>query len=171
MAETLSIISIVSFVLSGICLVLAVFAWFYFEIPTIIGDLSGRTARKSIAQMREFNEKSGNKSYKPSGANVERGKLTDTMQHSRKLKNNKKKETASDEIPETGLLDENKAQSVDAGEQTALLVDEQATGLLAGENETELLGVAPAPKVKRTGGKQITLLEEVVLIHTDEVIG
>ena len=48
MAETLSILSIVSFAVAGASFMLAVFFWFFFKIPTVIGDLSGRTARKSI---------------------------------------------------------------------------------------------------------------------------
>ena len=57
MAEILSIISTSSFVLAALFLALAIFFWFKFGIPAIIGDLSGRTAKKSIAQMRENNEK------------------------------------------------------------------------------------------------------------------
>lgn len=79
MAETLQLLSIISFAVAAVCLVLAVFLWFFFRIPDVIGDLSGRTARKSIAKMRAANEKSGSKSYKESKANAERGKLTGTM--------------------------------------------------------------------------------------------
>lgn len=57
MADTLSVISLVSFIVSGICFLLAVFFWFKFRILTIIGDLSGRTAQKSIERMRSYNEK------------------------------------------------------------------------------------------------------------------
>lgn len=90
MAEILSIISIVSFVVAGICLLFALFFWFKFKIPSVIGDLSGRTARKSIAQMRDYNEKSGKKSHRSSAANLERGRITDTMPHSGRLKKSKK---------------------------------------------------------------------------------
>ena len=107
MAQTLQTLSIISFAVAGVCLVLAIFFWFFFKIPTVIGDLSGRTARKSIAKMRAANEKTGAKSYKESKTNAERGKLTGTMPDSGKLK---KKITASDDgKPETGLLAENKA--------------------------------------------------------------
>ena len=79
MAETLQTLSIISFAVAAACFVLAIFLWFFFKIPTVIGDLSGRTARKSIAQMRAANEKSGVKSYKESKTNAERGKVTATM--------------------------------------------------------------------------------------------
>ena len=70
MAQTLQTLSIISFAVAGVCLVLAVFFWFFFKIPIVIGDLSGRTARKSIAKMRAANEKSGAKSYKESKTNA-----------------------------------------------------------------------------------------------------
>ena len=64
MAETLSTLSIISFVLAAVALAVAIVLWFFFDIPTVIGDLTGRTARKSIAKMRAENEKSGVKKYK-----------------------------------------------------------------------------------------------------------
>ena len=59
MAEGLFLISRISFIGAGICLVLAVFLWFRLGIPAVFGELSGRTARKSIAKMRENNKRSG----------------------------------------------------------------------------------------------------------------
>ena len=53
MAETLSLISIVSFIAAAVCLVVTVILFFWFQIPSVIGDLSGRTARKSILQNRK----------------------------------------------------------------------------------------------------------------------
>ena len=73
MAETLSMISIISFAGAAVCLVMAIIFFVYFKIPSVIGDLSGRTARKSIEQMRVMNEKSGKKVYKPDKVNLERG--------------------------------------------------------------------------------------------------
>ena len=77
---------------SGVCFILAVFIWFKFDILAVIGDLSGSTAKKSIARMRENNEKSGVKSYRSSATNVQRGKLTDTMNMSNK--------TTKDKLPD-----------------------------------------------------------------------
>ena len=166
MAETLSILSIVSFAVAGASFVLAVFFWFFFKIPTVIGDLSGRTARKSIAKIRAANEKTGAKTYKESKTNAARGKLTGNIPDSAKL-NNKESRTNFDK-PETGLLAENKADSIDS-EETDLL-DSEATGLLIDEEATAALDTATPPAAKRTGGKALKLIEEVMLIHTDEVI-
>ena len=106
MAETLSMISKISFVAAGICLVVAIILFIRFKIPDVIGDLSGRNARKSIEQMRALNEKSGSKSYKPSKKNIERGKLTETMHGLDETEKILKKQ--DNERPETGLLEENK---------------------------------------------------------------
>ena len=172
MAQTLQTLSIISFAVAGVCLVLAIFFWFFFKIPTVIGDLSGRTARKSIAKMRAANEKTGVKTYKESKTNAERGKLTGTMPDSGKLK----KQAADDGKPETGLLAENKADGLEAeatgvlNEATGILEDE-ATGLLIDENATAPLNASANSYLARTGGKKLEMLEEVMLIHTDEVIG
>lgn len=170
MAETLSIISIISFVISGVALVLAVFCWIKFDIPSVIGDLSGRTAKKSIERMRSANEKSGNKSYRPSSTNAARGKITDTMPDSDKL--NKNKTGQIDDRPETGLLEENKAV-VELEDETGVLEsnasEDAETGLLDDE-ETGMLNEVTTPIIPRTGGKKISVVEEVMLIHTDEVV-
>ena len=167
MAQTLQTLSIISFAVAGVCLVLAIFFWFFFKIPTVIGDLSGRTARKSIAKMRAANEKTGAKSYKESKTNAERGKLTGTMPDSDKL--DKKNEVPDDDKPETGLLADNKADGLDS-EETGVL-ESETTGLLIDENATAPLDVPSHNPIVRTGGKKLEIIEEVILVHTEEVIG
>ncbi len=176
-AEILSLVSLISYIIAGICLVLAVFFWFAFKIPSVIGDLSGRTARKSIARMRASNEKAGGQGYKPSAANASRGKLTDTMQHSKKLATDTPKSKAkskskgadSSGMPETGLLSSNKAEPVSA-DQTDVLAGRETTGLLIDEDATAPLHNEPVKRIKRVGGKKLTMIDEVISIHTDEVI-
>lgn len=162
MAETLSTLSIISFIVAGVSLVLAILLFIYFRIPTVIGDLSGRNAKKTIARMRSSNEKSGNKSFRASETNAARGKLTSTMPG---IGNQQKKTKdgaiapVEDQMPETGLLAENKADLI--GESTVLLEDTE---------ETMLLAETPKEPAKRVGGVNFTLLDEVTFIHTDEVI-
>lgn len=160
MAEILSIVSIVAFVIAGISMGLAVFFWFFFRIPSVIGDLSGRTARKSIARMRENNEKTGKKTYHTGAINRERGKLTDTMPQTAKVKGAPKAFT--EDMSATGLLVEENIGYVGKSQEF--------TTLLAGEAETELLVETPPEAPKRMGGKELTLLEDIVLVHTAEVI-
>ena len=157
-ADILSLISTICYILAGVSLVLAVFFWFFFKIPTVIGDLSGRTARKSIAKMRSANERSGYKSYRSSSTNMQRGKVTDTMRlgkaqtaEPQKPASQKLVKTTKNERLETGLLEENKVQPEDS-QETELLVGNQPAPVAApasiGSEETELLvnnQPAPAP--------------------------
>ncbi len=162
MAELLSTLSIISFVLAGICLVLAVALCILFKIPMVIGDLSGRNAKKSIARMRAANEKSGNKSHKESKVNANRPKITSTMPQA----------TAGNVEPEgpvTDVLSENKGQYQE--QEATTLLESDDTQLLNDPDETTLL-TESAPIVEiRTPKVRVQLLEEVMLIHTDEVIG
>lgn len=122
-----------------------------FKIPIVIGDLSGRTAKKSIERMRLNNEKTGNKSYKTSKSNLERGKLTGTMEGMKQ----------SDEAnAETGLLNENLARDFD-DQATEILVEDE-TMLLDGNAKTAPLDSANAITIK--------LIDSVKIIHTEEVI-
>jgi len=174
MAETLSILSIISFVFAVVSLALAVFLWFFFNIPSVINDLSNRGAKKSIANMRAANEKTGIKKYKGSRVNEERGKLTDSIQESGKLKS--KKKGNGEQKPETGLLAENQAGGQDS-EKTDILTREKTDLLKARETDllTEKEGTVPLNTSKRkntmrTSGKKFKMIDEVILIHTEEVI-
>ena len=125
MADTLSLISLISFIVAGACLGLAVIFWFAFGIPKVIGDLTGRTARKSIAGMRARNEAAGSRIFRRSDVNAGQGGFVAT---------------------------------VSGPAQTQLQETEPLTGAITEEIETEVLS------------KQLIMLEEIVLIHTDEVI-
>lgn len=158
MADTLNTISVISFVAAGVFAALAAALWFLFKIPAVIGDLSGRTARKSIERMRQNNERTGSKSYKTSEKNRLRGKLTSTMEGMGGMPNG--------ENGETGLLKENLAGEY-AGQETGLLTDAEA-GRKA-EDTVPLDGVEE--KIARKAPSvSVRLLEEVMLIHTEETI-
>lgn len=194
MAESLSLISTILYGAAVLFLILSVFFFFFFRIPSVIGDLSGRTARKSIAKNRLLNEKGGSKSYRPSETNKARGKLTDSIADSsptpgqskasagtknRQEKDRKKELTfaAMDDRPETGLLNENRGSSnagdeketsaLDAGETSSLWQTEED-----GSATTDLLDAAPpqAKAFSRSGGVKLTILDQVILIHTEEDI-
>ncbi len=55
MAEILAILSVISFLLAGAFGTAAIALWLRFDIPEIIGDLSGRAARRSVRRIREEN--------------------------------------------------------------------------------------------------------------------
>ena len=79
MVETIKLLSTIAFIAAAVLLVLAIFLFFKFKIITIINDLTGRTARRSIAQIRENNIRSGERPYRSSAVNISRGKLTEPI--------------------------------------------------------------------------------------------
>lgn len=161
MADILHTLSIVSYILAVLFVVLAIVLWFIFKIPNVIGDLSGRNAKKSIARMRQNNEKTGDKSYRASEKNLERGKLTGTMEGMGKVENPLN-------IEETGLLNENLAKEYDE-QATGLLLDD-VTGLLDESGETDALEETVHVADRVPSSVVIQMIEEVMLIHTEEVI-
>ena len=78
-AGTYTLLSYIAYGAAGLMVALAVLFFFLFKIPEVIGDLSGRTARKNIAKIRSANERSGDKSFTPGRVNEDRGKLTKSM--------------------------------------------------------------------------------------------
>lgn len=161
MADILHTLSIVSYILAVLFVVLAIVLWFIFKIPNVIGDLSGRNAKKSIARMRQNNEKTGDKSYRASEKNLARGKLTGTMEGMGKVEN-------PPNIEETGLLNENLAREHDE-QATGLLLDD-VTGLLDESGETAALEETVDVADRAPSTVVIQKIEEVMLIHTEEVI-
>ena len=127
MAETLSMISLISFLAAGAFAILAVILWFVFRIPTVAGELSGRIAKKSIERMRKSNEEAGKSRI--GGENVK-----------------------SDPLFESG-------GGVYYSEETIELTD---------ENDAGATRITQAER--RRPAAKIDLLEEILLIHTKEVI-
>lgn len=73
------IIAIVGFSLAGIALIVAVFMFIKMNIPSVIGDLTGKTVAREIKAMREFNNSKGDRRFRPSKVNLERGTLTEKV--------------------------------------------------------------------------------------------
>lgn len=206
-AATLSTISLIGYIAAGVLLAAAVVLFFVLKIPTVIGDLSGRTARKSIARQRAANESSGSKSFRPSEGNASRVKITESMPDAKKQKN---KAAAQPAVPAqaavpqrpaappqrpaappqqrpapprqqrpaqnadpmqqgTGMYEENKIRNVSFAE-TEMLSDPNETVALDDGNATVPLEEPAAPAAKPVAGKRLTLVNEIMLIHTDEVI-
>ncbi len=152
----------------AILFVISVVLFFTLRIPKVISDLTGRTARKAIENIRMQNEQSGDKSYQSSAVNLERGKLTDKISRSGRL-------VPRDSTPfGTGIITEKistqRLSAEDAGE-TTVLTEMGETAVLdasdAGGGETTVLDTA----VQDTAVQQVFTIEyEITFIHTDEVI-
>lgn len=54
-AETYQMISMIAFICGGIFTLIAVILFIKFDIPVLIGELSGRTAEKKVQEIREQN--------------------------------------------------------------------------------------------------------------------
>ena len=84
--ELLQTLSLASYIAAGFLFLVAVLLFFLLDILKVYGDISGRTAKKAIEAIRQQNESTGNKAYKPSAVNAKRGKLTDKITPSGRLK-------------------------------------------------------------------------------------
>lgn len=150
------------------------------KIPNVIGDLTGRNAKKAIENIRKQNESSGGKAYKASAVNLERGRLTDKMTpsgnlqrrgitsgfgvHTEKISTMKLEQQASggmdtdNESNETMVLEQNYSNETtvlspqNVGETTVL-----SSNMSQNPSETTVLN-------------QFMVLEDITFIHTDEII-
>lgn len=98
------IIAIVGFSLAGIAFIAAIILFIKMNIPAIIGDLTGKTVAREIKAMRESNASSGDKRFRPSAVNLERGTLTEKVSNSPMSTDDLKKAHASKRLDKTGGL-------------------------------------------------------------------
>lgn len=166
MASIFKTASIVLFVLAAICLVSGILTFIVFKIPNVIGDLSGRNARKSIEQMRMSNEKGGKKSHRPHPVASDRGTLTEQIKESQKLsRKTVQKQSAKPIIPDgsgaTDVLE-------DVNATVNLNYDQNGTEILnAG---TEVLSDSEIQVALNETTVPFKMIQNIVLIHTEEVI-
>ncbi|MFR5875175.1 MAG: hypothetical protein ACLUFN_01655 [Eubacterium sp.] len=168
---TINIVSIILFALAGICLVVAIYSFIRFNIPRVIGELTGRTAKKSIAQMREKNAKTGDKSHSPSAESKERGTLTDKIDE-------KEVEQTAKTSDSTELLDEGTellSNQYDNDENGTELLNDNATEIL--NDETSVLSEkisALSPSMLESTPIQsndgFKMIQDIIFIHTNEII-
>lgn len=154
----------------GVFFVIAVLLFFTLRIPKVISDLTGRTARKAIENIRMQNEQSGDKAYQTSAVNLERGKITDKISPSGRL------ETKAGTPFGTGRATEKistmKLEPV--GETDVLTVTEETTVLSNCAGETEVLTCAAGETEVLAAPVQpaqaFTVEYEITFTHTSEVI-
>ena len=153
----------------GVCIVLAVVLFFTLNIPKVASDLSGRTARKAIENIRRQNEQSGDKTYQSSAVNRERGKLTDKITRSGRLVPNDHSAFGTGQITEK--IAPQQLDALENGNETTLLNQSNDTTLLSAESgETAVLN-AEAVMAQPIPQSQLFEIEyEITYIHTNEVI-
>ncbi len=152
-ARLLLTISKICYGLAIVTLLLAVFLWFGLKIKDVIGDLSGYTARKAIEKMRNDSSKNVKKAPKKEPVKI----------HNRSK--SKSEELFDSQELDTGLLD---------GPSQMDAEDDRTTSLLE-PIEPVVPSGTPAREPRRSAysgnGHAIKLLEEIMLIHTEETIG
>ena len=181
---------------AGVMLIVSVLLFFLLHIPAVIGDLSGRTARKAIEDIRNQNEQSGVKTYKSSAVNRSRGKITDKISPSGRLqRRNTSQLTGAMSTAE--LHNETTVLTAPAASQETMVLDEtpyaaQETTLLSGEpmsppavmnvgtipEETTVLSYpeaapaaeTPTPAQPEMYSSVFTVEYDITFIHTNERI-
>lgn len=147
----------VGVVLTIIMFVVSLILFFVLKIPAVIGDLSGATARKAIENIRNQNEETGEKAYKSSSVNKERGKITDKISPSGNLHSK-----PSDKLGfgmRTEKISTQRLDNEDAGETTVLGGGNETT-VLGGGNETTVLGYGNETTVLSSDLGETSVLNE-----------
>lgn len=152
------IVAISTFSLAGILLVAAVLMFIKFSIISVIGDLTGRTVAKEIKMMREVNYSSGDKRFKSSPVNINRGTLTEKVNdepeerkkvlgkaHASKRLDKRTGELAAEtpsKLPKTDNLTSINVREVETEATAKLTADATEVLSASGDNATEVLSEA-----------------------------
>lgn len=179
MAETLSTLSVVAYVLAGVFFVGAIVLFVVLKIPKVIDYFTNRSAKKSVKEMRSGAGGSKIASFQTAPTNRARGKLTEQVDIPAPAKRDPARQQPAAPVqsatpgtrPETGLLS-------DQGNMTAYLDPTlELVADLASETETlDAYATSVLPEtIERVAQNrpriEMTKLDEVMLIHTNEVIG
>ena len=175
MAHIYTVISMVSFVLAGVFLLISCFLWFKFNIRKIIGDLSGRTAKKSIEKMRKINEESGKRpraTYMAGNRQSITEKIVTAPTQKEPIQGKNESTELLSEDQNTELLNESNysdgtelLKNNNYSDGTEILQNDnynEGTELL--QNETELLSES------NNQAEQLEVIDSIVLIHSNEII-
>ncbi len=157
-------------IIAIIFLVATIILFFALHIPRVIGDLTGSTARKAIKNIREQNIQTGDKVFRSSKVNIDRGKVTDKISPSGRLFKplgdsgyGMKTEKISTQILEnTAASDFNN----EFGETTLLATESGETVVLS----PELLKTGKIIDLEENvEGSYFIIEQEITFIHTDEI--
>ncbi len=171
MAGLLETISIIAFVLSGVFFVLALVLLFRYKIFEVFGNLNGRTAKKSIEQIQLQNEKKHVKKQRPQGASATPARRSGSEPTELLGDRN---ETVARSEEATQVLGDCHATVDLSGEETAWIAGDQTEQLeesaFTGTATALLVDVPPAPNVNLHAGIKLRMLDEIMIVHTNEVI-
>ena len=157
----------------AIMVVVSVVLFFMLQIPKVIGDLTGRTARKAIEDIRKQNEQSGDKVYRSSSVNLRRGKLTDKITHSGRIETKHTTPFGTGAITEK--ISTQRLPGTEVSSETVVLNEGNETTVLSQIPES-----APVPSIctettvlqqrEEENDSSFVIEYEITFIHTNEVI-
>lgn len=155
MARILANVSFVCLVLSIAFLIIATVLFFAFQIPDVVDDLSGKKARRAIANKKANNQKNNNKLSAKNKKQI--------------LRQTNKTLTSSE-----ATLPLDSEATLPLNSEATLPLDNEATMML--DEATQILGTyeLDCKEQSSIGNKdqssKFEIIEEVMLIHTDEKI-
>lgn len=132
--ELMQTLSLIFFILAGVFLLISIALFFLFDIHRVIGDISGSTARKAIENIRQQNEETGDKAYKPSRVNMERGKVTDKISMSGKIHKQADPLTVATGTSKLEDVDYDSTDYLPTSSETTVLNNVSATELFENQN-------------------------------------
>lgn len=198
MTSTLQTVSLVMLCLGAAFLIAAAVIFFKLKIWVVIADLSGKTAQQSIARLRSQSGQAAPRkrhySYVANSSVIRRNKGTENLQR-KKTETLKRKAEETEKLHSTEATLPLSKTAADAdgtmildhpeSDGTMLLDQEDLNGTMPLDAATDILTDAaegpaatdpgatvvivpePAPVVQR---EDFVILEQTVLLHTEEVI-
>ncbi len=149
--ETLKLISLIAYVISGIFLLITIWIYVKFNIAEVIGEITGITRRKAIKDIRSQSSEEKKGFYNPSYA---RGKSTEktSKDHSGKL---------SDKL--SGKTGKTKGQPEKLEQLSTSVLENEESG------QTRVLDVTDLQESLRLPTR-VTVVTEIILCGTEQVI-
>lgn len=173
---TLNELTTVFLIVAAVFFIAAVALFFALDIPRVIGDLTGRTAKKEIANIRAQNLSGGPKAYRPSTVNRQRGKITEKIGSNSSQKSVRLAGIQTEKIGKYSPRDE-KTELLDEqtdNNETILLDNSGGENFKANETTVLNADVSQDQDFNQTtilsSEKTLTMLQEILFVHTNEFI-
>lgn len=153
--NTVSILTafeIVFFVIAGICLIIGIILFFKYKIPNIVLEISGKKKQKRLAEMTTNKQANDNRSveikYESSKeSNSKQKKRSDTIQKDDVQISKRHETTLSQNKRQTTVMDKNRSVNESRKQHNTVIMEK-----------------------KKAVDKKYDTLDEMVLIHSDEII-
>ena len=164
MERTYETISTISFALAILFFIISLIFFLRFDIWRVIGELSGRTAKKSIERIKASGEAASGKNQEGLQLFFSKGRISEALGN---LGANKKANGSAKELPAN-----NEAVYTGGTNITEDLPDEYSTEILMEALEEESVGTELLTPEKESSRLpvEIKVIEEVTIIHTQDVI-